>query len=127
MIIYKCTKCGWDDKGTGDTAHVCGPVSIKGYKPHEVQLARLTKKLNKMRDQRDKARADLEHHKKVLSMQPHLETRYKNYTEMVAERQRVKDLEARVKEQAKLIELLQKPPLTLHMPDPYGPPYRVTC
>ena len=25
----KCDKCGYDDKGTGDTAHVCGPVNIK--------------------------------------------------------------------------------------------------
>lgn len=23
----KCDKCGYDDKGTGDTAHVCGPVN----------------------------------------------------------------------------------------------------
>ena len=25
----KCDKCGYDDKGTGDTAHVCGTVQIK--------------------------------------------------------------------------------------------------
>ena len=25
----KCDKCGHDDHGTGDTAHVCGPVQIK--------------------------------------------------------------------------------------------------
>lgn len=25
----KCDKCGYDDKGTGDTAHICGPVSIR--------------------------------------------------------------------------------------------------
>lgn len=24
----KCDKCGYDDKGTGDTAHVCGPVNL---------------------------------------------------------------------------------------------------
>ena len=24
----KCDKCGYDDKGTGDTAHVCGPVNV---------------------------------------------------------------------------------------------------
>lgn len=23
----KCDRCGYDDKGTGDTAHVCGPVN----------------------------------------------------------------------------------------------------
>jgi len=25
----KCDKCGYDDNGTGDSAHVCGPVQIK--------------------------------------------------------------------------------------------------
>ena len=25
----KCNKCGYDDNGTGDTAHVCGPIKIK--------------------------------------------------------------------------------------------------
>jgi len=24
----KCDKCGYDDKGTGDTAHPCGPVNF---------------------------------------------------------------------------------------------------
>ena len=24
----KCDQCGYDDKGTGDTAHVCGPVNV---------------------------------------------------------------------------------------------------
>jgi len=24
----KCDKCGYDDKGTGDTAHICGPVNF---------------------------------------------------------------------------------------------------
>jgi hypothetical protein len=74
----------------------------------EVKIGRLTRKLAKMKDQRDKARADLEHYAKVISMQPYLETRYKTYEERVAERQRVKDLEARVKEQAALILQLQK-------------------
>ena len=23
----KCDKCGYDDKGTGDFAHICGPVA----------------------------------------------------------------------------------------------------
>ena len=25
----KCDKCGYDDNGTGDTAHVCGPIELK--------------------------------------------------------------------------------------------------
>ena len=28
-LKMKCEKCGYDDKGTGDFAHVCGPVKIK--------------------------------------------------------------------------------------------------
>ncbi len=74
----------------------------------EVKIGRLTKKLNKMRDQRDKARADLEHYKKVISMQPHLERRYESYTDRMAEIQNRKDLQARVKEQAALILQLQE-------------------
>ena len=25
----KCDKCGYDDNGPGDTAHVCGPIKLK--------------------------------------------------------------------------------------------------
>lgn len=27
--MMKCDKCGYSDNGTGDWAHVCGPVKIK--------------------------------------------------------------------------------------------------
>jgi hypothetical protein len=30
-----CDKCGYDDNGTGDTAHVCGPVKIKTVELNE--------------------------------------------------------------------------------------------
>jgi conjugal transfer/entry exclusion protein len=75
--------------------------------PHEVEIGRLTKKLNKMRDQRDKARKDLEYYKKVISMQPYLAKRYDSYQDRIAEMQRVRGLEDRIKEQAELIKLLQ--------------------
>ena len=39
-------------------------------------------------------------------MQPHLERRYNSYTDMKKEIERVKAVEARVKEQAVLIKLL---------------------
>ena len=29
----KCDKCGYDDLGTGDTAHVCGPVNVTPIVP----------------------------------------------------------------------------------------------
>ena len=90
--------------------------------PHHVEIGRLTKKLNKMRDQRDKARADLEHYKRIISIQPYLETRYKTYEDRMAERRRIEELETRVQEQARLIQILQ-----YQNKDPYAPPYVVTC
>ena len=96
--------------------------------PQEVEIGRLTKKLNKMRDQRDKARADLEHYKKVISMQPHLENRYKSYEARLAEMKRVKDLEKRVEEQAMLIAALKTPTIIQVPPrNPWEPPFTVTC
>jgi len=75
---------------------------------HEIELGRLTKKLNKMKDQRDKARKDLSYYAKVISMQPYLERRYKSYEERMAEYKRIKDLESRVQEQAILIEAMKE-------------------
>ena len=97
--------------------------------PHEVEIGRLTKKLNKMKDQRDKARKEIEHYKAVLSSHPYLVNRHKTYQERIAEMKRVKDLEKRVEEQAMLIALMNTPPTIIHIPpaDPYAPPYRVTC
>ena len=74
---------------------------------HEIELGRLTKKLNKIKDQRDKARKDLEYYKKVISMQPYIAKRYESYENRIAEIKRVKDLETRVQEQAKLIDALR--------------------
>jgi hypothetical protein len=74
----------------------------------EVRIGRMQKKIDRLKAQRDSIKKDLEHYQEVISMQPYLERRYKNYSEMVTERLRVKDLETRVKEQAKLIQLLQK-------------------
>lgn len=84
-------------------------MNDKEIKPtkHEIEIGRLNKKLNKVLDQRNKARAELDHYKHVISMQPHLVTRYEDYQDRIAERQRVKDLEDRVKEQATLIGKLQ--------------------
>jgi hypothetical protein len=75
---------------------------------HEIQIGRLNKKMNKLRDQRDKARKELGQYKEILNNHPYIQYRHKNYTEMVAERLRVKDLEARVKEQAKLLEFYRE-------------------
>jgi len=74
---------------------------------HEIELGRLTKKLNKIKDQRDKARKDLEYYKKVISMQPYIAKRYESYENRIAEIKRVKDLEVRVQEQSILIDALR--------------------
>ena len=33
--MIKCDRCGYSDNGTGDFAHVCGPVKIKLPELHE--------------------------------------------------------------------------------------------
>jgi hypothetical protein len=33
--MIKCDQCGYSDNGTGDWAHVCGPVKIKPPELHE--------------------------------------------------------------------------------------------
>ena len=76
----------------------------------EVRIGRMQKKIDRLKAQRDSIKKDLEHYQQVISMQPHLKRRFESYSEMVTERQRVKDLENRVKEQAELIRLLQKKP-----------------
>lgn len=76
--------------------------------PTEIREGRLLKKIEKLKKDRDRWKKQFEYYQKVIEMQPYLERRFKSYTDMKAELDRVKALEARVKEQAKLIELLQK-------------------
>lgn len=73
-----------------------------------VDLGRAERRLQKARQQRDFYKQRLQYYEKVLSMQPHLKDRYNSYEERVKEIQRVKELEARVKEQALLIKELTK-------------------
>lgn len=101
----KCDKCGWDDKGTGDFAHVCGPVAVRPSK-HDIELGRLTKKMNKMKDQRDKARADNQLFKKMLEIVPHIASRYEEYQKRKALEDELRTLRLRVKEQSMLIAKL---------------------
>ena len=72
----------------------------------QVIIGRLKRKIAKLLQQRDNATEKLSHYQHVLSMQPHLERRYNSYTDMKKEIERVKSLEARVKEQAALIKIL---------------------
>lgn len=70
----------------------------------DVKIGRLKKRIAKLIKQRDNYKERFELYQKVISMQPFLMTRYDNYSDMVAERKRVKFLEDRVNEQALLIK-----------------------
>lgn len=74
----------------------------------QIKLGRVRRKLGKALKQRDHYKERLHYYEQVISMQPYIERRYKGYLEMKQETERVKNLEARVKEQAALIKLLQK-------------------
>lgn len=101
----KCDKCGYDDKGTGDFAHVCGPIAIRPSK-HDVEIGRITKKMNKLKDQRDKSRNDVELYKQMLQIVPHIASRYEEYQKRKALEEEVRMLRLRVKEQSMLIAKL---------------------
>ena len=74
----------------------------------EVAIGRLKKKIAKLQNQRDGYKQQLEYYKTVMDKHTYIERNYKAYTEQVKERHRIKDLEARVKEQEELIKLLKK-------------------
>jgi hypothetical protein len=44
----KCDKCGYDDRGTGDTAHVCGyhPTSINDEEDFDIVVSTLQKQID---------------------------------------------------------------------------------
>ena len=101
----KCDKCGYSDNGSGDMAHVCSLPPVRPSE-HAVAYNRLLKKTNKMKDQRDKARADLTHYKHILQELPYLQKRYELYQEMKQQRETIRLLQIRVKEQSLLIDKL---------------------
>lgn len=75
----------------------------------DVKIGRLERKLEKVKKQRDHYKKLCEHYAEVLTKHPHIKTRYNSYNEMIKERERVRALEKRVKEQEQLITLLNKP------------------
>lgn len=72
----------------------------------DVKIGRLQRKIEKLKKQRDHYKELYEHYEKVISMQPYIERRYNSFIEMKKEVERIRGLEARVKEQEKLIKLL---------------------
>jgi folylpolyglutamate synthase/dihydropteroate synthase len=71
-----------------------------------IRNQRLKKRIRKLTQQRDAYKGQLRHFQEVVTAVPMLRYRHKKYADEVAEQQRVKDLEARVKEQALLINAL---------------------
>lgn len=74
----------------------------------QVRIGRLEKKIRKLEQQRDHFKERYEHYAHVISMQPYLERRWESYTAMKTEIERIKQLEARVREQALLIKALSE-------------------
>ena len=72
----------------------------------DIREGRLLKKIEKLKKQRNHYKAQHDYYAKVISLQPYLEKRYQDYSARVAEQDRVKGLENRIKEQELLIRLL---------------------
>jgi flagellar biosynthesis chaperone FliJ len=76
----------------------------------DVTVGRLQKRIAKLQQQRDHFRHQCEVYREVMQMHPHLEYSHKRWAEERAERERVRGLEDRIKEQAALIkQLLARP------------------
>lgn len=106
-MTMKCARCGYDYSNSGDSAHVCFPINVKPSS-HEVAIGRLTKKMNKIKDQRDKARKELTQYKTVLRDLPNLQRRYDDYQKWKKEQETMHTMKVRINEQTMLIERLQK-------------------
>lgn len=72
----------------------------------EIKLARTQRKLDRAIKQREYWKARCAHYKEVLDLSPQVERRHAAFLKERAERQHVKDLEARINEQALLITKL---------------------
>lgn len=76
--------------------------------PDQIKIGRLEKRIAKLTKQRDHFKESYTQLADVLEQFPWIQRRYKSYSDEKAERERVKELEQRVKEQALLIQELQK-------------------
>lgn len=73
-----------------------------------VTIARLRRRIERLKRQRDHFREQMELRQKMIDIAPYIEWRWKAHTDAQIERARVKQLEQRVREQAMLIERLTK-------------------
>lgn len=73
-----------------------------------IVIGRLGKKIAKLTKQRDHWRQRCENYAEVLNMHPALESNFRTWKERVAARERVRELEQRVMEQAMFIRQLDR-------------------
>jgi len=74
----------------------------------QIRIGRLEKRIVKLRKQVNHYKEVCVTYRKILNFHPNLQSRYEVYEDMVKERNRIRQLELRVVEQAKLIALLEK-------------------
>ena len=73
-----------------------------------VRIGRLERKIEKLKQQLAAREELIKEHDEMMERYPHIKGRIDSFTKYKAELQRIRDLEARCKEQAALIILLQK-------------------
>lgn len=79
-----------------------------------IKIARLRRKIDRLQKQKKFFEQQVEHFKEVLNSVPHITRTYNSYTEAVKERERVKALEQRCKEQELLIKHLSNNTIRSH-------------
>lgn len=88
---------------------LCSDTSVvEKPDPKDVKIGRLQRKIEKLTQQRDHYKQKHDYYANVISMQPYLERRWTSFEERRKEQERIKGLEARVKEQEQLIKILNK-------------------
>jgi predicted RNase H-like nuclease (RuvC/YqgF family) len=80
---------------------------LRGITDSDIQIGRLKKRIAKLQDQRDHYKQEYLKYKEVFSELPYIECRIRRLRELQMEYYELRELRERVKEQAKLIELLQ--------------------
>ena len=81
--------------------------TLETISKENIKIGRLERKIVKLKKTVAHYMERCESYEHVINLNPMLVTRHQSYTEAVEERKRVKQLEERVQEQAKLIRILE--------------------
>ena len=82
--------------------------TLETFSKEDTKIGRLERKIEKLKKRVAHYMNRCANYESVINLNPMLVHRYKNYTEVMEERSRVRQLEERVNEQAKLIRILEK-------------------